>query len=179
MKYPFIDKMKEILETPIVKGNDVWIADTARVFGRVSLGNECSVWFGAVLRGDADSISFGNRSNVQENAVIHVDPGFPVVVGEDCIIGHGAIVHGATLGNNVLVGMHATILNGAVIGNFCIIGANALVTEGMIIPDYSVVLGSPAKDVKSLSEDQIEKVKRNAQAYVDLSKEYIKYYPKS
>ena len=176
MSYPFLSQIKEILSTPINKGKDVWIADTARVFGLVSLGDECSIWFGAVLRGDADSISLGNRSNVQENAVIHVDPGFPAIIGDDCIIGHGAIVHGATLANNVLVGMHATILNGAQIGNFCIIGANALVTEGTIIPDYSVVLGSPAKVVKQLSEEQIEKVKRNAQAYVDLGKEYLKYW---
>jgi carbonic anhydrase/acetyltransferase-like protein (isoleucine patch superfamily) len=176
VSYPFLSQMKKILSTPINKGKDVWIADTARVFGLISLGDECSIWFGAVLRGDADSIRIGNRSNVQENAVIHVDPGFPAIIGDDCIIGHGAIVHGAKLANNVLVGMHATILNGAKVGNFCIIGANALVTEGTIIPDYSVVLGSPAKVVKQLSDEQIEKVKRNAQAYVDLGKEYIKYW---
>ncbi len=169
-------KMKEILNTPIQKGNEVWIADTARVFGQVTLGDNCSVWFGAVLRGDGDTIVVGNRSNIQENAVVHVDPGYPVAIGEDCIIGHCAIVHGATLGNNVLVGMHATILNGAQVGNFCIIGANALVTEGMVIPDYSIVMGSPAKVVKQLSEAHIEKVKRNAQSYVELSKEYIKHW---
>lgn len=168
--------MKDILQTPIQKGEQVWIADTARVFGKVTLGSECSVWFGAVLRGDADEINIGDRSNVQENAVIHVDPGFPVNIGHDCIIGHGAIVHGATLENHVLIGMHATILNGAKIGNYCIIGANALVTEGMVVPDYSLVLGSPAKVVKQLSEIQIEKVKRNAEAYVLLSKEYLKHY---
>lgn len=176
MSYPFFKEMKSILETPIKKGKEVWIADTARVFGRVTLGDECSIWFGAVLRGDADAIALGNRSNVQENAVIHVDPGFPVQIGDDCIIGHGAIVHGATLGNHVLVGMHATILNGAKIGNFCIVGANALVTEGMIIPDYSIVMGSPAQIKKQLTPEHIEKVKRNAQAYVDLSKEYMKYW---
>ncbi len=176
MLYPFFSKLKSILNTPIQKGEDVWIADTARVFGQVTLGNECTIWFGAVLRGDADTITLGNRSNVQENAVLHVDPGFPVVIGNDCIIGHGAIIHGAKLANNVLVGMHATILNGAVIGNFCIIGANALVTEGSVIPDYSVVLGSPAKVVKQLSPEQIEKVKRNAEAYVYLGKEYLKHW---
>jgi carbonic anhydrase/acetyltransferase-like protein (isoleucine patch superfamily) len=169
-------RLKEILHTPFQKGEEVWIADTARVFGQVTLGNECSVWFGAVLRGDGDSISVGNKSNIQENAVVHVDPGFPVTIGEECIIGHGAIVHGATLGNNVLVGMHATILNGAVVGNFCIIGAHALVTEGMSIPDYSVVMGAPAKVVKQLSEEHIAKVKRNAQSYVELSKEYLKHW---
>jgi carbonic anhydrase/acetyltransferase-like protein (isoleucine patch superfamily) len=168
--------LKEILQRSIVKGKDVWIADTARVFGQVILGDECSVWFGAVLRGDGDTITVGNRSNIQENAVVHVDPGFPTFIGDDCIIGHGAIVHGALVGHNVLVGMHATILNGATIGNFCIIGANALVTEGMNIPDYSIVMGSPAKVVKQLSEAHIEKVKRNAQAYVELSKEYITHY---
>lgn len=168
--------LEEILKTPIHKGKDVWIADTARVMGQVTLGNECSIWFGAVLRGDGDTINIGHRSNIQENAIVHVDPNFPVTIGNDCIIGHGAIVHGAVLGNNVLVGMHATVLNGAQIGNFCIIGAHALVLEGMKIPDYSIVMGSPGKIVKQLSEEHIEKVKRNAQAYVDLSKEYINHY---
>lgn len=175
-KYPFLDEMKTILEMPVQYGLNPWIADTARVFGKVKMGDECSIWFGAILRGDADEIILGDRTNVQENAVIHVDPGFPAILGNDCIVGHGAIVHGAQLGNNVLVGMHATILNGAKIGNFCIIGANALVTEGMQVPDYSIVMGSPAKVVKQMSEEHIEKVKRNAQAYVDLSREYLKHY---
>ncbi|MBC7382528.1 MAG: gamma carbonic anhydrase family protein [Bacteroidia bacterium] len=168
--------MKKILETPVTKGVDVWIADTARVFGQVTLGDQCSVWFGAVIRGDGDKITIGNRSNVQENAVLHVDPGYPVTIGEDCIIGHAAVVHGATLGNNVLVGIHATILNGAVIGNFCIIGANTLITEGTHIPDHSVVMGSPGKIIKQLSAAHIAKVTRNAETYVDLSREYLKYY---
>jgi carbonic anhydrase/acetyltransferase-like protein (isoleucine patch superfamily) len=171
-----LSKLGEILNQPVQKGKEVWIADTARVFGQVKLGDECSVWFGAVLRGDGDTITVGNRSNIQENAVVHVDPGFPVAIGDDCIIGHCAIVHGAILGNNVLVGMHATILNGARIGNFCIIGANALVTEGMVIPDYSIVMGSPAKVIKQMSDAHIEKVKRNAESYVDLSKEYLNYF---
>ncbi len=171
-----LSNLKHILQTPVQKGKEVWIADTARVFGQVKLGDNCSVWFGAVLRGDGDTITVGDRSNIQENAVVHVDPDFPVVIGEDCIIGHGAIVHGAKLGNHVLVGMHATILNGAQVGHFCIIGANALVTEGMVVPDYSIVLGSPAKVVKQLSEAQIEKVKRNAESYVELSKEYLKHW---
>lgn len=178
MSYAFIDNIAEILNQPVVKGEKVWIADTARVFGRVALGDECSVWFGAVLRGDADTIQLGNRSNVQEQAVVHVDPGFPVRIGNDCIIGHGAIVHGAILGNHVLVGMHATILNGAQIGNYCIIGANALVPEGMVVPDYSLVLGMPAVVKKQLTEDQIDKVKRNADVYVELSQAYAKYYNK-
>ncbi len=168
--------LKEILQTPIKKGSDVWIADTARVFGQVTLGNECSVWFGAVLRGDGDTITVGDRTNIQENAVVHVDPDFPATLGTDCIVGHGAIVHGATLGNHVLVGMHATVLNGAKVGNYCIIGAHALVTEGMEIPDYSIVMGAPAKVVKQLSEAHIEKVKKNAESYVKLAKEYLAHW---
>jgi carbonic anhydrase/acetyltransferase-like protein (isoleucine patch superfamily) len=170
--------LQQILQTPIQKGKEVWIADTARVFGQVVLGDECSIWFGAVLRGDGDSITIGHRTNIQENAVVHVDPGFPTNIGTECIIGHCAIVHGATLGNNVLVGMHATILNGAVIGNYCIVGANALVTEGTHIPDYSIVMGAPAKVVKQLTEAHIAKVKRNAASYVELSKSYLAYYGK-
>ncbi len=171
-----LNEMENILNTPIQRGEDIWIADTARVFGKVILGNECSVWFGAVLRGDNEWIKVGNKTNIQDNVVIHVDEGVPVTIGDECIIGHGAIIHGATLGNNVLVGMHATILNGAKIGSFCIIGSNALVTENAVIPDYSVVMGTPAKVVKQLSEAQIEKVKQNAMNYVKLSKEYIKHW---
>ncbi|MFN4083129.1 MAG: gamma carbonic anhydrase family protein [Bacteroidia bacterium] len=174
--YKFLIQLKDILNTPIKKGTNVFIADTARVFGNVTLGDNVSVWFGAVLRGDADKIIVGSGSNIQENAVVHCDPGYPAIIGNDCIIGHGAIVHGATLANNVLVGMHATVLNGANIGNFCIIGANALVTENSVIPDYSLVLGSPAKVVKKLTNEQIEKVKLNAAVYADLAEEYLKHY---
>lgn len=167
--------LQQILQMPVEKGNEVWIADTARVFGQVTLGDECSVWFGAVLRGDGDKITVGHRTNIQENAVVHVDPGYPATIGNECIIGHGAIVHGATLGNNVLVGMQATILNGARIGNFCIIGAHALVTEDTVIPDHSLVMGVPAKVIKPLSEAQVEKVKQNADSYVKLSRQYAAY----
>jgi carbonic anhydrase/acetyltransferase-like protein (isoleucine patch superfamily) len=163
----------EMLSQPLRKGKEVFIADTARVFGNIELGDEVSIWFGAVIRGDGDKISIGDRSNVQDNAVIHVDPGFPVTIGNECIIGHGAVVHGATLANNVLIGIHATVLNGADIGEFCIIGAGALVTEGMVIPAYSLVMGIPAKVVKTLTEQQVEKVRKNAQTYVTLSKVYL------
>ncbi len=161
------------LKQAIGKGKEVFIADTARVFGKVNLGDEVSIWFGAVLRGDGDSITVGNRSNIQDHAVIHVDPGFPTSIGNECIVGHGAIVHGATLANNVLVGMHATILNGAEIGEFSIIGAGALVPEGMKVPAYSLVLGVPAKVVKTISDDQKIKIIKNAESYVNLSKVYL------
>lgn len=163
----------EILRKSVDKGKEVFIADTARVFGRVKLGDEVSIWFGAVLRGDGDDIIIGNQSNIQDNATIHVDPGFPVIIGDESIIGHGAIVHGARLANNVLVGIHATILNGADIGEYSIIGAGAVVPEGMVIPPFSLVLGIPAKVVKPLNEEQKTRVKKNAASYVALSKVYL------
>jgi carbonic anhydrase/acetyltransferase-like protein (isoleucine patch superfamily) len=155
------------------KGKAIFIADTARVIGNVSLGDNVSVWFGAVLRGDADIIRIGDRTNIQDTAVVHVDPGFPVDIGKECIIGHGAIVHGATLSNNVLVGMRATIMNGVVVGEFSIIGAGAVVPEGMQIPPYSLVLGVPAKIVRTIGEDQKVKIIKNAETYVNLSKVYL------
>jgi len=174
--YEFLKNMQQILQTPIDKGEGVFIADTARVFGRVKLGNNVSVWFGAVLRGDADKIIIDDNTNIQENAVLHVDPGYPVTIGKNCIIGHGAIVHGATLSNHVLVGMNATILNGANIGKYCIVGANALVTANTNIPDFSIVMGAPAKVVKQVTQEQIEQIKRNADVYTDLAAEYLKYF---
>lgn len=146
------------------------------VFGQVTLGHHASVWFGAVLRGDGDAITIGDRSNVQDNAVIHVDPGFPVTIGHDVIIGHRAIVHGAAIGNYVLVGMGATILNGARVGDFCIIGAHALVTEGMVIPDRSMVLGTPAKVARQITPEQEEKIRQNAENYVELGAAYLEYW---
>ncbi len=163
----------EILRKPVDKGKEVFIADTARVFGRVKLGDEASVWFGAVIRGDGDDIVIGNKSNIQDNAVIHVDPGFPTTIGNECTVGHGAVVHGATLSDHVLVGIHATILNGASIGEYCIIAAGAVVPEGMVIPPFSMVMGIPAKVIKPLSEEQKTKVKKNAASYVALSKVYL------
>ncbi|MGB1037951.1 MAG: gamma carbonic anhydrase family protein [Bacteroidia bacterium] len=157
-------------------GKEVFIAPTATVIGDVSLGDEVSIWFGAVLRGDSDKISIGARSNIQDNAVIHCDPNEPAIIGEECIVGHCAIVHGAELENNVLVGMNATVLNNAHIGEFSIIGANSLVTSGTTIPPYSLVLGSPAKVIKTLKKEQIEGIKTNASVYVQKAKEYIKHY---
>jgi len=164
------------LNKPIQKGSDVFIAPTATVIGDVSLGDESSIWFGAVIRGDSDRINIGARTNIQDNAVIHCDPNDPAIIGDECIIGHCAIVHGAKLANNVLIGMNATVLNNAEIGEFSIIGANSLVTAGTIIPPYSLVLGSPAKVVKTLNKKQIEGIKINAEVYVKKAKEYISYY---
>jgi carbonic anhydrase/acetyltransferase-like protein (isoleucine patch superfamily) len=144
------------LERQVIKHDRVFIADTARVMGKVELHEDVSVWYGAVLRADLDRIIIGSRTNIQENVVMHVDHGCPVTIGEDNVIGHGAIIHGASIGNFNLIGMRATILNGAKIGNCCIIGAHALVTENMVVPDGSMVLGTPGKIVKTLPHESIK-----------------------
>ncbi|RZM19946.1 MAG: gamma carbonic anhydrase family protein, partial [Sphingomonas sp.] len=125
--------------------DDVWVAPSADVIGDARLGEGASVWFGAVIRADNTPILVGARTNIQEGAMLHSDPGAPLTIGEGCTVGHHAILHGCTIGNNVLVGMGATILNNAVIGENCLIGANALVTEGKVFPAGSLIVGSPAK----------------------------------
>lgn len=155
------------------KGKSVFIANTATVIGNVDLGDECSVWFGAVVRGDTDKIIIGDRTNIQDNAVIHVDEGVPCTIGKEVVVGHSAIIHGATIGDNCLVGMRSTIMNGAKVGKFCVIGAHALVTEGMEIPDFSLVLGMPAKVVKQTPEAMQERIKSGAAHYVKMGKRYL------
>lgn len=157
------------------KGEDIFIADSARVIGNVQLGDDCSVWFGAVIRGDTDLISIGDRTNIQDNAVVHVDEGVPCTIGKEVVVGHSAIIHGATIGDNCLIGMRATVMNGAKIGKFCVIGAHALVTEGMEIPDYSLVLGMPAKVVKQVPEAMQERIKSGAAHYVKMGKRYLNH----
>ncbi|HVK91987.1 MAG TPA: gamma carbonic anhydrase family protein [Mycoplana sp.] len=143
-----------------------WIAPDAQVIGKVVIGEDVGIWFGATLRGDNEPITLGARTNIQENTVIHTDPGKPVTIGDGCTIGHGAIIHGCTIGDNSLVGMGATVLNGAVIGNNCLVGAGALVTEGKVFPDNSLIVGSPARVVRSLDEAAIEGLKKSADSYV-------------
>ncbi len=144
---------------------DFWIAPTAVVIGDVHIESAVGIWFGAVLRGDNEPITIGAGSNVQENCVFHTDPGFPVVIGKGCTIGHKAMIHGCTIGENSLIGMSATILNGARIGRNCLIGAGALVTEGKEIPDNSLVVGSPGKVIRTLDDAAIENLRRSAQHY--------------
>jgi carbonic anhydrase/acetyltransferase-like protein (isoleucine patch superfamily) len=160
------------LSAKVQKGHNVFLAPNATVLGSVTLGNQASVWYHAVVRGDSDAITIGDRTNVQDGAIIHVDPGVPVEVGHNCILGHAAIVHGATIGNHSLVGMRATILNNARIGNWCIVGAHSLVTEGKVFPDYSVIMGSPAKVVRTVTEADMEALRQNAQTYVDKAEAY-------
>ena len=150
-----------------------YLAPTAVVTGIVTLGEDCSVWHGAVLRGDSDAITVGPRTNIQDNAVVHVSHGHPTVLGEGVIVGHGAIVHGCTIGDNSLVGMGAIVLDDAVVGRDCIVGAGALVTQGKVIPDGSVVMGSPARVVRPTTQEDVAANKRNAEGYVRLAREVL------
>lgn len=161
------------LEQSISRGKNVFIAPGATVLGDVTLEEESSVWFNAVVRGDTDRIYIGARTNIQDGAIIHCDPGDPSILGDDVIVGHQAIVHGATIDNNVLIGMGATVLNRAKIGKYCIIGAHALVTNDTEIPDYSVVMGSPGKVVKQVTEEQMRDIEQNAENYVHHSRKYL------
>ncbi len=145
--------------------DDAWVAPGCHVIGNVVLAARTSVWFGSTLRGDNEVIAIGEGSNVQENTVMHTDMGYPLTIGVGCTIGHKAMLHGCTVGNNSLVGMGATILNGAVIGENCLIGAGALITEGKIIPDGSLVMGAPGKVVRQLDDKAIAGLKLSALHY--------------
>lgn len=144
----------------------IWIAPGAHVIGRVRLGLDVGVWFNAVIRGDNDPITVGDRANIQDNAVLHADPGFPLTIGADVTVGHGAIVHGCTIGAETLIGMGATVLNGARIGRGCIVGANALVREGAEFPDGSLIVGVPARSVASGDPDYTAMTRPAAEQYV-------------
>ena len=144
-----------------------YIAPTAVVIGRVSLAAGASVWFNAVLRGDNEPIDIGEQSNVQEGAVLHVDPGFPIHIGRGVTVGHQAMLHGCTIGDGTLVGIQAVVLNGARIGRNCIVGAGALVTEGKVFPDNTLIVGAPAKAVRELTSEDIAKLAGNAQDYAE------------
>lgn len=145
-----------------------YITKTAVLEGDVTVADNVSIWYGAVLRGDLAPITVGEDSNVQENSVIHVDKNCPVIIGKGVTIGHGAIIHGCSIGDNSLIGMGAIILNGAKIGKNCIIGAGALVTSNAEIPDNSLVIGSPAKVKREVTEAEIEGNRENAREYVNL-----------
>ena len=155
-----------------ITGEDFYVAESASVIGKVRLANDTSVWFGAVLRGDNESITVGENTNIQECAVIHTDPGFPCILGSNVTIGHQAMLHGCQVGDNSLIGINAVVLNGAKIGRNCLIGANALVTENQEIPDGSLVVGSPAKPIKQLTTAQIQKLKESAEHYVTRFKRF-------
>lgn len=147
--------------------DSVFVAETATVIGKVNLHENASVWPGAVLRGDNEPITIGTGSNVQEGAVLHTDPGFPLVVEPGVTIGHQAMLHGCTVKEGSLIGIQAVVLNGAVIGRNCLVAAGSVVTEGKVFPDNSLILGAPAKVVREMSEEDIERLRRSAAGYAE------------
>lgn len=153
-------------EPQLPENGDFWVAPGAHVIGKVRLGAGVGIWFGAVLRGDNELIVIGAGTNIQEGVTIHTDMGFPATIGANCTIGHQAIIHGCTIGDNSLVGMGATILNGARIGRNCLVGANALVTEGKEFPDNSLIVGAPAKAIRALDDRAAETLAKSAEHYV-------------
>ena len=166
MIYNLADRKLEIL------GDNYFIADSASVIGSVVMHQNASIWFGAVLRGDNDVITIGENSNVQDLSVLHVDPGFPLTIGKNVTVGHKVMLHGYEIGDNSLVGINSVILNGAKIGKNCLIGANSLISENKVIPDGSLVMGSPGKVVKQLTEDQMKGLEMSALHYVENFKRY-------
>lgn len=148
-------------------GEGAWVADSAQVMGDVHLGPQASVWFGAVVRGDSDAIRIGRGTNIQDGSVLHADAGKPLHIGENVTVGHQVMLHGCTVGDGALIGIGAIVLNGAKIGAGCIVGAGALVTEGKEFPDGSMIIGSPAKAVRTLTPEQKAALLSSAKHYVD------------
>ncbi len=163
---------RDYLPTRIQRGEGVFIAPGAVVVGQVSLGDRASVWYGAVVRGDMAPITIGEETNIQDGAVLHVDPPYPVVLGERVVVGHRAVIHGARVADECLIGMGAVLLNGAIIGTHSIVGAGAVVTEGMEVPPLSLVLGVPARVVRALPPEVADRIRRNAAVYVEAAAEY-------
>src|ERR1700693_2181585 len=151
-----------------------YVADTAVLIGRVRLKPEASVWFGAVLRGDNEWIELGERSQIQDNATLHTDPGFPLTIGSNCVVGHKVMLHGCIGGNNSLMGMGAILLNGVKIGKNSLVGAGALITEGKTFPDNSLIVGAPARAIRTLDEAAIKSIAGAADIYVRRFQQYAK-----
>jgi carbonic anhydrase/acetyltransferase-like protein (isoleucine patch superfamily) len=158
---------------PVVH-DSAYVADNATVIGRVTLGENASVWSNATLRGDNEPIEIGAGTNVQEGAVLHNDPGFPLKVGIGVTIGHQAMLHGCTIGDNTLIGIQAIVMNGAVIGRNCLVGAGAVITEGKVFPDNSLIVGAPAKVIREISADTAANFEANARDYVERAQRYKK-----
>ncbi len=164
-KYQLGDHLPDIADT-------AWVADSAQVMGNVILHEHANVWFNAVLRGDNDPITIGRNSNVQDGSVIHTDLGHPCTVGDNVTVGHQVVLHGCTIGDGSLIGIQSVVLNGARIGKNCLVGAGALVTEGKEFPDGSMIIGSPARVVKTLTPEQIEGLHRSAANYVENARRF-------
>ena len=147
--------------------DSAWVAESAEVIGNVELAADVSIWFGAVLRGDTETIRIGKGSNIQDQSMLHADIGFPLTVGDNVTVGHQVMLHGCTIGDESLIGIGAVVLNGARIGKNCLVGAGSLVTEGKEFPDGSMILGSPAKVVRELSPEQMQRLKMSAAHYIE------------
>jgi carbonic anhydrase/acetyltransferase-like protein (isoleucine patch superfamily) len=155
-----------------VLGHGAWIAPNATVIGDVRLGDQASIWWNAVVRADNDPITIGAGSNIQDGSVLHVDAGVPLTIGANVTVGHLVMLHGCTIGDESLIGIKSVILNKAVIGRHCIIGANSLIPEGKVIPERSLVMGSPGKVVRQLSDDEVARLLLAAQGYVENARRY-------
>jgi carbonic anhydrase/acetyltransferase-like protein (isoleucine patch superfamily) len=155
-------------------GEGCFIAPSADIAGKVEIGDRANIWFNASIRGDLDWVRIGKRSSIQDNSVLHNDKGLPVEIGDDVIVGHRAVVHGAMIGDGSLIGMGAVVLSGAKIGKNCIIGAGSVVTERTVIPDGSIALGTPAKVVKPAGEEHIKRIRMTVEEYLELSADYQK-----
>ena len=152
--------------------DSAWVADSAQVIGKVELAEDASIWFGAVIRGDMETIRIGRRTNIQDASVLHTDVGKPLTIGDDVTVGHQVMLHGCTIGDGSLIGIGAVVLNGAKIGKGCLVGAGSLVTEGKEFPDGSMILGSPAKVVRQLTPEQLEGLRLSAQHYVSNARRF-------
>lgn len=168
----FGDRMPQVHPT-------AFVAPGAYVIGKVTIGEGSSVWYGAVLRGDLDEIRVGERTSIQDNAVVHMDAGFPVSIGDDCVVGHAAVVHGCEIGDRCLIGMNATVLAGARIGEGSVVAAGAMVPEGREYPPRSLIVGVPAKRVREVSEEQTKDIARGARSYVERAAEHRKSLERS
>ncbi len=151
----------------------VFVGQGVVIVGDVSIGENSSIWFNSTLRADTTPVTIGSGTNIQEGCILHADPGFPAVIGDGVTLGHGAIVHGAKIGNNSLIGIRAVVLNGVVVGENCIVGANSLLTQGKEFPAGSLILGSPAKVIRQLTPEEIEGNRLTAQTYVERSRAFM------
>ena len=155
-------------------GEGAWVADSAQVIGAVEMGPNASVWFGAVVRGDTDNIRIGRNSNIQDGSVLHADLGVPLAIGDNVTVGHQVMLHGCTIGDGSLIGIQAVVLNGAKIGRNCIVGAGSVVTEGKEFPDNSLIIGAPAKVVRTLDDATAQKLAQSAEHYVENARRFAK-----
>lgn len=160
------------VQAPTSVSGEYFVAPNAAVIGRVHLGRNASVWFGAVLRGDTNDIEIGDGTNIQDNSVLHVDDDAPARLGQDVTVGHSAVVHGCTIGNGSLIGIGATILSHAEVGAFCIVGAGALITERKQFPDRSLIIGAPARRLRDVTDEEVEMLKETAAHYAALGERY-------